>query len=254
MVKFLLIPLAIIPFLGFSQFKFPKKTTYPQPLEVALLNQSKFMGKITDEETGESLPFINITLEKNGVQITNCQSNFDGDFSTSPIPPGEYIVKFTSISFEDHFHKFSINGSTKYFYDCRMVSSSIELASCTFISSCCFSISYTEDIDSVIITDLFTEHDRIENSQLDTLPNSLQERSFTPIHTFPNPATNFITISHLEDVIQLEIIHISGQVLKSLSHINATEIQLDISTFQTGIFFIRYHVTDQIHMHKFIKY
>ena len=66
----------------------------------AQAGQSEIKGKLVDSETGEPMPFVNIILEKNGVQIAGGQSDFDGNYVIKPIPPGTYTLKATSVGFE----------------------------------------------------------------------------------------------------------------------------------------------------------
>ena len=94
----------------------------------AQAGQSEITGTVTDKEKGEPLPFVNIILEKNGVQVTGAQSDFDGNFSIKPIPPGTYTVKASFVG----YNAFATAGivvtaeETK-FVDIKMTSGSITL-------------------------------------------------------------------------------------------------------------------------------
>ena len=51
-------------------------------------------GKILDKDKkNEPIPFASIVVELNGAQVGGTQSDFDGNYSIKPIPPGKYTVK-----------------------------------------------------------------------------------------------------------------------------------------------------------------
>lgn len=68
-------------------------------LSVAGFAQSSgtLMGKLIDKETGEPVPFGNIIVESSGRQVGGAQSNFEGEYTIRPIPPGRYDVKATYV-------------------------------------------------------------------------------------------------------------------------------------------------------------
>ncbi len=53
--------------------------------------QTSIAGKVTDAESGEELPFADITIEKNGVQITGTSTDLEGNFKIN-LDPGTYDV------------------------------------------------------------------------------------------------------------------------------------------------------------------
>ncbi|MEW6193656.1 MAG: TonB-dependent receptor [Bacteroidota bacterium] len=57
----------------------------------------KLTGKVTDKKTGESLPFVNITLE--GTTL-GAATDLDGKYIILNIPPGKYNVKFQYIGYQ----------------------------------------------------------------------------------------------------------------------------------------------------------
>lgn len=56
-------------------------------------------GKITDEGTGEPIPFANIVIESSGRQVGGTSSDFDGNYRISPIPPGRYDLRASSVGY-----------------------------------------------------------------------------------------------------------------------------------------------------------
>lgn len=57
----------------------------------------KLTGQVTDEKTGEALPFVNITIE--GTNL-GAATDIDGKYVILNIPPGKYNVKFQYIGYQ----------------------------------------------------------------------------------------------------------------------------------------------------------
>ncbi|MFT6322768.1 MAG: hypothetical protein ACJAWO_000312 [Halieaceae bacterium] len=94
----------------------------------AQAGQSEIKGKIIDKEKGEPLPFVNIILEKNGVQTTGGQTDFDGNFSIKPIPPGTYTLKASSVGFRPiALTGINVTSEETKFVDVKMERTSIEM-------------------------------------------------------------------------------------------------------------------------------
>ena len=54
---------------------------------------------MTDVETGELLPFVNVVLFLNGNQVTGGNTDFDGEYTIKPINPGTYDVLFSFVGY-----------------------------------------------------------------------------------------------------------------------------------------------------------
>tara|TARA_R110002050_G_scaffold175846_1_gene308696 strand:+ start:10402 stop:14247 length:3846 start_codon:yes stop_codon:yes gene_type:complete len=94
----------------------------------AQAGQSEIKGKLVDSSTGEPLPFVNIILEKNGVQVAGGQSNFDGDYVIKPIPPGTYTLKASSVGFKPvMLTGIKVTSEEVKFVDVKLESTSIEM-------------------------------------------------------------------------------------------------------------------------------
>ncbi|MGB1003177.1 MAG: carboxypeptidase-like regulatory domain-containing protein [Salibacteraceae bacterium] len=95
---------------------------------MAQAGQSEIKGKIIDKEKGEPLPFVNIILERNGVQVTGAQTDFDGNFSIKPIEPGTYTLKSSSVGFKPiALSGIVVTSEEVKFVDVKMESTSIEM-------------------------------------------------------------------------------------------------------------------------------
>lgn len=64
----------------------------------AQVGQGAIKATITDD-AGEPLPFANVIVKQNGVQVTGGQSDFDGLVNIKPITPGTYDVEVSSLGF-----------------------------------------------------------------------------------------------------------------------------------------------------------
>ena len=53
-------------------------------------------GKISDKNTGETVPFANVVAKRNGNQIAGVTTDFDGNYTIKPLYPCTYdlIVSF----------------------------------------------------------------------------------------------------------------------------------------------------------------
>ena len=65
----------------------------------AQVGSGSLQGKVTDVETGEPLPFVNVVLFLNGNQVTGGNTDFDGDYTIKPINPGSYDVLFSFVGY-----------------------------------------------------------------------------------------------------------------------------------------------------------
>ncbi|MEZ4884537.1 MAG: carboxypeptidase-like regulatory domain-containing protein [Chitinophagales bacterium] len=59
----------------------------------------EIQGKVTDAETGETLPFVNVSIDING-SLINTTTDFDGVYSLNSIPYGTYTITFGYLCYE----------------------------------------------------------------------------------------------------------------------------------------------------------
>ena len=64
----------------------------------AMAQSGEIQGKVTDAKNGEPLPFVNVSVSING-SMAGAQTDFDGQYSIKPIPPGEYSVKASLVGY-----------------------------------------------------------------------------------------------------------------------------------------------------------
>src|SRR5574338_1315141 len=56
----------------------------------------KIAGKVTDAQTGEALPFVNVIVEGT---TTGAATDIDGNYFIINLPPGKYSVKASAIGY-----------------------------------------------------------------------------------------------------------------------------------------------------------
>ncbi|MEI6123674.1 MAG: carboxypeptidase regulatory-like domain-containing protein [Bacteroidota bacterium] len=67
---------------------------------MAFSQSGTLKGKITDKGTNEPVPFANIIIEQGGKQSGGTTTDFDGNFTIKPIPPGKYDVKASYVGYK----------------------------------------------------------------------------------------------------------------------------------------------------------
>jgi hypothetical protein len=65
----------------------------------AQVGSGSLKGKLTDSETGEPLPFVNIVVQRGDQQIAGGATDFDGVYTIKPIPPGTYNVLVSYVGY-----------------------------------------------------------------------------------------------------------------------------------------------------------
>lgn len=65
----------------------------------AQIGSGTLKGTVTDQESGEPLPFVNVIVRLNGNTVTAGQTDFDGKYSIKPIEPGSYEIEFTFVGY-----------------------------------------------------------------------------------------------------------------------------------------------------------
>lgn len=73
-------------------------------------------GSVLDEETGEVIPFANVSLKQNGKLMLGTTTDFDGNYTLKPVPNGRYDIEVSFVGYSTH-KTTNINvtgGSSKY--------------------------------------------------------------------------------------------------------------------------------------------
>jgi len=90
--------------------------------------QGTLKGTIKDKDTKEPLAFANIVIELGGATKGGAQSDFDGNFTIKPIPPGTYDLRATYVGYNTVLIKgVIINSDAIRFMDVEMESTAEQL-------------------------------------------------------------------------------------------------------------------------------
>ena len=85
-------------------------------------------GKVADIESGEAIPFANVIVELNGNLVGGGISDFDGNYTIKPIPPGKYTVKSSYVGYNSLEMTGVVLKADKFtFVDLKMTASTQEL-------------------------------------------------------------------------------------------------------------------------------
>lgn len=69
-------------------------------LALAQIGTGTLLGTVTDESSGEAIPFANITVMLRGQQVTGASTDFDGKYKIPALlPSSEYVVKASVVGF-----------------------------------------------------------------------------------------------------------------------------------------------------------
>jgi hypothetical protein len=81
-------------------------------------------GKVFDADTGEPMPFANVSVVKDGEIITGGMTDFDGVYQIKPVPVGRFTVKASTMGYKTvAFSNVQINNSKITFQDFKLPSS-----------------------------------------------------------------------------------------------------------------------------------
>ena len=95
--------------------------------------QGRLKGKITDD-TGETVPFANVIVEKGGTQVGGTSSDFDGNYDINPIPPGTYDLKASCIGMNPFVLRGLVIPANRITeYNIKMASGAINISEVTII-------------------------------------------------------------------------------------------------------------------------
>ena len=101
----------------------------------------------------------------------------------------------------------------------------------------------------------FVKFDNLKFSAVNTLPLSMKKLANTTFTILPNPATNLITVKNSENIgiEQIEVFDSSGKSVKKQSFANESQIQIDMSTFESGIYLMNIITKEGMTVEKVVK-
>lgn len=101
----------------------------------------------------------------------------------------------------------------------------------------------------------FAKLDNIQVSAVNTLPLSLKKLAATKFTIFPNPITDFVTITNSDNigVKQIEVFEISGKIVKTQTFNNENEVQLSLADLASGTYLMHIKTNAGTAIEKVIK-
>lgn len=95
---------------------------------MAFAQPGTLKGVLIDKDSKEPVPFANIVLENGGTQVGGTSTDFDGNYTIKPIPPGTYNLKASSVGFQAvQINGVIIKAGTIEFLDVEMSSGALNL-------------------------------------------------------------------------------------------------------------------------------
>ena len=111
--------------------------------------------------------------------------------------------------------------------------------------------SYDVDNCSVIVflQNVNTGHvQQVSKQDLFSISNVEAENTFNTL-VFPNPANNILNVVADENIINVDVINMTGQIVSNINS-NTERVELDVSNFASGIYFVKVYTQTEITTHK----
>lgn len=67
---------------------------------MAQVGTGSVQGKLTDGESGEPLPFVNVVALRGDAQVGGAATDFDGKYNIKPLTPGEYDIAVSAVGYQ----------------------------------------------------------------------------------------------------------------------------------------------------------
>ena len=69
-------------------------------LIMAQVGSGSLQGTLTDRESGEPLPFVNVVAMRGDAQVGGGATDFDGKYNIKPLSPGEYDIVVSAVGYQ----------------------------------------------------------------------------------------------------------------------------------------------------------
>lgn len=80
----------------------------------------RLKGVVTDAETAEPLPFVQVSFYRGDSSVRETYSDFDGVFESGPMHVGEYVMKVSTNGYYGQEKRVTIRPSGKWTEDVRL--------------------------------------------------------------------------------------------------------------------------------------
>jgi len=207
-------------------------------LTVQTFTQSTVRGSVTDDETGELLPFANVVIYKNGELLTGAQTDFDGNFEMKNIPSGDYRVEVSYAGYETLIQQ-DINvlkqAGVGLDFGLKSGVTLTEVVVCGFYvplishEICCGGGVSHEECFGV-------QEQEAEPAEKEKKP---EVQTVFEIKTFPNPVSDLLTIAFSDESPKSIFLTNSSGILMRKESIENRQYQINVSQFEQGTYFLK---------------
>lgn len=230
----------------------------------------EIQGKVTDSQTGEALPFANVSIDIEG-KLVGAVTDFDGIYSIPSLAPRTYNLTFRHVGYATQEIKVVyVNADKTTSLNVRLhidktLLCNIKVTNCTFGANQKKQAHFItpEQIQSAPIQkiNLFAnklgsvfhpnkENQNLKNSnnlevnpfianrKMENLP-SLEEVKI--LNYYPNPVKNQLTIESQTHLSNILLTDMSGKILQKLEMLSKGKSTIDMSYLPTGIYFIHFN-------------
>jgi PKD repeat protein len=165
----------------------------------------------------------------------------DPQFTASPTSGDAPLeVVFTNLSVDADSYSWDFGDDT---------GSTEENPTHTYVNPGFYTVSLTASDDVQQVTE--TKENFIEVGENSI--NVIEQSSFT---IYPNPGDGIFTIKgtskYAESTIRVVVRDQNGRVLKTLNHNASSDTKVDLSHLKSGIYYLAFHINDEVHMNKLI--
>jgi hypothetical protein len=87
--------------------------------QLELRGAAAITGRVFDAQTGDAIPFANVSVfdNNNTKQLAITTTDLDGQYTIKPIPPGRYAIKVTYVGFQPETKQLSFSKNVQTFSD-----------------------------------------------------------------------------------------------------------------------------------------
>ncbi len=93
----------------------------------------------------------------------------------------------------------------------------------------------------------------ISSFQIDVETNVFSLNTVEEIYIFPNPISDFVEIKSETNIARVLILDIQGQSILEIENVDSETIHLNLSNFQSGVYFIRVETDYGLFVKKLMK-
>ena len=82
---------------------------------------------------------------------------------------------------------------------------------------------------------------------------SIEENEFYNSKLFPNPTTDYITLSSSQTIISITIYNSEGQLVENIRSVNVDQYKIGVDQYSNGLYFVKVTSDNGSYLHRFLK-